>query len=98
MAREVGLPLMHALLAHASGDPVAAVRPLYPLRRVAHHFGGSHAQRDLFEQLWIDAMQRAGQDAAVLNLLQPRANAAPASRRLARRVSGAAARLGLPPA
>ena len=60
--------------------------------------GGSHAQRDLFEQLWIDAMQRAGDDAAVLNLLQPRANAAPASRRLARQVHRLSTRLRLPTA
>ena len=60
--------------------------------------GGSHAQRDLFEQLWIDAMQRAGDDAAVLNLLQPRANAAPASRRLARQVHSLTTRLRLPAA
>ena len=61
MAREVGLPLMHALLAHASGDPVAAVRLLYPLRRVAHHFGGSHAQRDLIDQTLLCAACAAPQ-------------------------------------
>ena len=55
MAREVGLPLMHALLAHASGDPVAVVRLLYPLRRVAHQIGGSHAQRDLIDQTLLCA-------------------------------------------
>ena len=60
--------------------------------------GGSHAQRDLFEQLWIDALQRAGDDAAVLNLLQPRSNAAPASRRLARQVRRISTRLRLPAA
>ena len=60
--------------------------------------GGSHAQRDLFEQLWIDALQRAGDAAAVLNHLQPRANAAPQSRRLARRVRSVSVSLGLPQA
>ena len=58
--------------------------------------GGSHAQRDLFEQLWVDAMQRAGDHAAVLNLLQPRANAAPQSRRLTRRLHSVSTRLQLP--
>ena len=55
MAGEVGLPLMHALLAHAAGDHTTAVRLLYPLRRVAHHFGGSHAQRDLIDQTLLVA-------------------------------------------
>ena len=61
MAREVGLPLMHALLAHAAGDHAAAVRLLYPLRRVAHHFGGSHAQRDLLDQTLLAAACAAPQ-------------------------------------
>ena len=61
MAREVGLPLMRALLAHASGDPATAVRLLYPLRRVAHHFGGSHAQRDLIDQTLLAASCAAPQ-------------------------------------
>ena len=55
MAGEVGLPLMRALLAHAAGDHASAVRLLYPLRRVAHHFGGSHAQRDLIDQTLLAA-------------------------------------------
>ena len=55
MAIEVGLPLMHGLLAHADGDHATAVRLLYPLRRVAHHFGGSHAQRDLIDQTLLAA-------------------------------------------
>ena len=61
MAREVGLPLMRALLAHASGDPATAVRLLYPLRRVAHRFGGSHAQRDLIDQTLLAAACAARQ-------------------------------------
>ncbi len=61
MAREVGLPLMRALLAHASGDHATAVRLLYPLRRVAHHFGGSHAQRDLIDQTLLAAACAAPQ-------------------------------------
>ena len=61
MAREVGMPLMHALLAHAAGDHATAVRLLYPLRRVAHHFGGSHAQRDLIDQILLAAACAAPQ-------------------------------------
>ena len=58
--------------------------------------GGSHAQRDLFEQLHIDALQRAGQLSAVQNLLQPHANAQPQSRRLRRRLHTVYTGLRLP--
>jgi len=59
MACEVGLPLMHALLAHAAGDHTTAVRLLYALRGNAHHFGGSHAQRDLIDQTLLAAASLA---------------------------------------
>jgi hypothetical protein len=58
--------------------------------------GGSHAQRDLFEQLHLDALQRAGQLAAVQNLLQPQANTQPQSERLRRRLHTVYAGLRLP--
>ena len=103
--QRVALPAAIGLQLHAQGlarpaaarwaeaaDALGSAMP-----RLAR-IGGSHAQRDLFEQLWIDAMQRAGDNAAVLNLLQPRANAAPASRRLARQVHSLSTRLRLPAA
>ena len=55
MAREVGLPLMRALLAFARGEHVAAAEALYALRAVAQQFGGSHAQRDLIDQTLMAA-------------------------------------------
>jgi hypothetical protein len=55
MAREVGLPLMRALCAYARGEHDAAVEGLWPLRLVAHRFGGSHAQRDLIDQTLLAA-------------------------------------------
>ncbi len=39
--------------------------------------GGSDAQRDLFHQIWLHALQRNGQWATVQNLLQPLCNAQP---------------------
>jgi hypothetical protein len=77
MAGEVGLPLMHALLAHAIGDHTSAVRLLYPLRRVAHHFGGSHAQRDLIDQTLLAAAVRGSDKAAGHALLNERRLAKP---------------------
>ena len=60
MAREVGLPLMRALLAFDAGDAAEAVGLLAPLRETAHRFGGSHAQRDLFGQILLDAHLKLG--------------------------------------
>jgi len=77
MAGEVGLPLMHALLAHAAGDHATAVRLLYPLRRVAHHFGGSHAQRDLIDQTLLASAVRSSDKASGRALLNERRLAKP---------------------
>ena len=55
MAREVGLPLMRALLSFDAGDAAEAIRLLVPLRETAHRFGGSHAQRDLIDQTLLAA-------------------------------------------
>ena len=60
MAREVGLPLMRGVLALARGDADTAAQTLYPVRSVARHFGGSHAQRDLIDQTLL-AAAAAGQ-------------------------------------
>ncbi len=50
MAREVGLPLMRGLLAHSQGRFNDAIAHIAPAHRIAHRFGGSHAQRDLITQ------------------------------------------------
>jgi tetratricopeptide (TPR) repeat protein len=70
MAREVGLPLMRALLAFARGDADAAADGLYAARGLAHRFGGSHAQRDLIDQTLLAAAalgSRAGLGRAMIN-------------------------------
>ena len=77
MAREVGVPLMQGLLAYASGDLDAACNTLYPLRSVAHHFGGSHAQRDLIDQTLLAAAARSGHKATGRALLNERRLAKP---------------------
>ncbi len=61
MAREVGLPLMRGLLALARGDADSAVDLIYPVRHVAQHFGGSHAQRDLIDLTLLAAAAQAAQ-------------------------------------
>jgi hypothetical protein len=55
MAREVGAPLMRALLAFARGESMAAAQALYSVRARSQRFGGSHAQRDLIDQTLLAA-------------------------------------------
>ncbi|MEO8056949.1 MAG: tetratricopeptide repeat protein [Burkholderiales bacterium] len=79
MAREVGVPLMQGLMAFANGDADTACATLYPLRGVAHHFGGSHAQRDLIDQTLLAAAARSSHWAAGRALLNERRLAKPAT-------------------
>jgi len=58
MTREVGLPLAEALIAYGQGRNSEAVDLLLSMRRKAHLFGGSHAQRDLIDQTLLAACAR----------------------------------------
>jgi hypothetical protein len=77
VAREVGVPLMQGLMAFANGDADTACATLYPLRSVAHHFGGSHAQRDLIDQTLLAAATSGGNRAGGRALLNERRLAKP---------------------
>ena len=55
---DVGMPLARAVLAHRRGAYEAVVDVLMPVRAHFRRIGGSHAQRDLFDQLLIDAAWR----------------------------------------
>ena len=79
MARKVGLPLMRGLMALERGDGREACAELYPLRTVAHHFGGSHAQRDLIDQTLLAAAALARDTALGRALLNERRLAKPAT-------------------
>lgn len=82
----VCVPASRGLLAHARGDAQGASRGLgEALPRMAE-IGGSHAQRDLFEQLLVDALMACGSWSAAQQRLQPAAAAQPASRRIAHRL------------
>ena len=93
--RDVALPAARGLLAHARGDHAQAVRQLGSALPRMLEVGGSHAQRDLFEQIHLDALVRSGQWVGAQNLLQQRANAQPESLRLARQARELQQRLGL---
>ena len=71
---EVGLPLARAVVAHRQGRTGygEVVDTLLPIRHRVREIGASHAQRDLFEQLLIDAAWRARRLDAAESLLAER--------------------------
>ena len=93
--RDVCLPASRGLLAWARGEHAAAVQHLgHALPRLLE-IGGSHAQRDLFAQIHLDALVRSGHLGGAQNLLQPQLRAQPESRRLRRQAAQLYDALGL---
>jgi hypothetical protein len=84
---EVAVPAAEGMLAHARGDHEAAVRALMPALPRMAEIGGSHAQRDFFEQVADDALHRSGRLRSARRRVEMRAagsqRAAPARARLA---------------
>lgn len=97
----VCVPAAHGLLAHARGDMDGAIAGLgLALPRLVE-IGGSHAQRDLFEQVHLDALVRRGSErtlGAAQGLLQQQVNGQPESLRLKRQLDRVYADLRLPAA
>jgi hypothetical protein len=93
---QVAVPAAHGLMAHARGHWAQAADGLGQALPKLVLIGGSHAQRDLFDQLHIDALVKSGRLAAAQHLLQPQANGQPQSQRLLRRLHEVYAGLGLP--
>lgn len=94
--QQVCVPAARGLLAHATGDWQAAVEGLGQALPRLVEIGGSHAQRDLFAQVHLDAMLKAGHLAGAQNLLQPQLRAQPESKRLRRQATKLYSTLGLP--
>jgi hypothetical protein len=80
VAAEVGADLCEGLLAYRAGDFAAAVERLAPLRARLRRIGGSHAQRDLFTQILVDAATRAGRREVARAVLAERTAARPGQR------------------
>ena len=94
--QQVAVPAARGLRAHARGQWAEAADQLALALPGLAGIGGSHAQRDLFDQVHLDALRSSGRLAAVQNLLQPRANGQPQSLRLRRQLHEVYAALGLP--
>jgi len=73
----VGRALCDALVAWRSGGHARVVRLLQPVLGELWRIGGSHAQRDLFTLLLVDAARRSGNDALARGLLGARNRAVP---------------------
>ncbi|MBK6005078.1 tetratricopeptide repeat protein [Ramlibacter ginsenosidimutans] len=94
--QRVCVPAARGLLAHACGDWKTTVEALgHALPRMVE-VGGSHAQRDLFSQMHLDALVKAGHLAGAQNLLQPQLRAQPESMRLRRQAAALYTALDLP--
>jgi hypothetical protein len=93
---EVALPACEGLLAHARGDHAITRRRLGPALARMIEVGGSHAQRDLFEQIYLDAVLRGGDSSLAQQMLERRRAYEPRGVPLNRRLAALYAELGLP--
>ncbi len=94
--QRVCVPAARGLLAHATGDWKTTVEALgHALPRMVE-VGGSHAQRDLFSQIHLDALVKGGHLDSAQDILQRQVRAQPESKRLRRQAAKLYAALGLP--
>jgi hypothetical protein len=92
----VALPAAQGLLAHAQGDFKRAVTLLAQALPQLAAIGGSHAQRDLFDQIYLDSLMRSNQWPAAQQIVQQRLRGHPESLRMKRQGERIYASLGLP--
>jgi tetratricopeptide (TPR) repeat protein len=64
------VPVSEAVLLHARGDHAGAVAAMRPALQGMYRMGGSHAQQDVLEQLFLDAAMKAGLTADVRTMLE----------------------------
>jgi tetratricopeptide (TPR) repeat protein len=70
IVRDYVLPIARAQLAHAAGRHAEAVALMRPAIGGMYRLGGSHAQQDVLEQLFVDAALKAGSTADVRLVLE----------------------------
>lgn len=69
LVRECALPISEALIARGRGDPARACALMRPALARMQRLGGSHAQQDVLEQLFLDCAVAAGRTDDVRLLL-----------------------------
>jgi tetratricopeptide (TPR) repeat protein len=70
IVREAAIPVCEALLHRARGEYAEAVAAMRPALGGMHELGGSHAQQDVLEQLFLDVALKAGLQADAAMLLE----------------------------
>jgi tetratricopeptide (TPR) repeat protein len=94
--REVALPAADGIAAYLAGDDDAAIAGLERALPRLTEIGGSHAQRDLFEQIHLAALLRADRWTAAQQTLEQRRAFDPDGVPLNRDLARTYAALGLP--
>ena len=69
---EVVLPTARGMIAYAQGDLQTVIIELESVLPRLQETGGSHAQRDLFEQVYLDALIRTSRYHEALSILEKR--------------------------
>jgi tetratricopeptide (TPR) repeat protein len=69
LVRDYALPISEAVVARAKGDYADACALMRPAIEGMYRLGGSHAQQDVLEQLFLDCAMAAGSDEDARRLL-----------------------------
>lgn len=93
IVRDIALPICEAVLAHCTGNAGRAVDLMRPVLETMRRLGGSHAQQDVLEQLFLDAALKAQRQDDLRRVLVRAARGKPLP--LAQRVGYAAAEQAL---
>jgi tetratricopeptide (TPR) repeat protein len=88
LSAEIGAPLAAGLVAFQAGRMAEAVDFLAPLQPKIQLVGGSHAQRDVFQQIYLEALVRSGAPSTA-TVLKTRQTDRSGSNRFAERRLGA---------
>jgi tetratricopeptide (TPR) repeat protein len=67
---EIALPVTEAVLANGQGRHAEAVAAMRPVLGEMYRMGGSHAQQDVLEQVFLDSALKAGAEPDARMLLQ----------------------------
>ena len=70
--KTVAIPAARGIVAHAQQNWQLAIEILKPILPKLWAIGGSHAQRDLFEQIYLNALLNGGQSQEARSLLEKR--------------------------
>ena len=94
VSKAVARDLSAAVFAYQTGQFESCVETLEPVRSLVHLVGGSHAQRDVFAEMLIEAAVKAGGLTLARSLLYERVSARPRNFRAWNRLTYVLRQLG----